>query len=477
MRETAADPPVGAMNQPSMVNSGNGYVVLGGGIGGLVAGLLLKRRDAGSEVTILEGSASLGGAMRGCSRMGEIFDLGTHILQQTGIPEVDSLVEASVHPDDLIRMPSSVGDFAGTFHGDSVRLETPYLDLLHADPVVAGSVVQHVVGGEIHAERRATGDPRSAPVSAVAEAWFGRDAAESFVVPLVGRLFGDRQLLSGFALELANLTRVRAADSGTWMAHSPSPWFRSRIAYPDQRSLPAKFRHARKSLYARNGNSGTFVDGLLRQCVAEGVRIETESRVQQIDLARRLIDVALGGDRRSIGYDRLVSTLGASVTAILLGEETPVEAERIEYRLVHHVLRHEARSEGCYFYDHDRQSPIFRVTNYGAFSGRSDDRRLTTEILGANDVADDRIGELVERRLVAVGLVDDGGFLNRVVDRQRAGFPLPTVETFARYRHSARKVATLEDGRFVVGGVGSSGTAFFQNEIVRDLYRRIDQLG
>lgn len=476
MRETAADSPVGAMNQPNMVTSGDGYVVLGGGVGGLVAGLLLKRRDAGADVTILEGSESLGGAMRGCSRMGEIFDLGTHIPQQTGIPEVDSLVEASVQPDDLIRMPSSVGDFAGTFHGDSVRLDTPYLDLLHADPVAAGSVVEHVVGGEVHSERRATGDPRSAPVGSVAEAWFGRGAAESFVMPLVGRLFGDRQLLSGFALELANLTRVRAADAGTWMAHSPSPWFRSRIAYPDQRSLPEQFRHSRKSLYARNGNSGTFVDGLLRQCIAEGIKIETECRVQRIDLARRLIDVALGGDRQSIGYDRLVSTLGPSVTAILLGEEAPQGAERIEYRLVHHVLRHVVRSEGCYFYDHDDRSPIFRVTNYGAFSGRSDDRRLTTEVLGRDEVPDDRLAALVERRLTAVGLVEEGGFLDRVVDRQGGGFPLPTVRTFEHFEKSARTVAVVEDDRFVVGGVGSSGTAFFQNEVIRDLHRRLARL-
>jgi len=134
------------------------------------------------------------------------------------------------------------------------------------------------------------------------------------------------------------------------------------------------------------------------------------------------------------------------------------------------------RSDGCYFYDHDDRSPIFRVTNYGAFSGRSDDRRLTTEVLGRDEVPDDRLAALVERRLTAVGLVEEGGFLDRVVDRQGGGFPLPTVRTFEHFEKSARTVAVVEDDRFVVGGVGSSGSAFFQNEVIRDLHRRLARL-
>jgi len=448
-------------------------LVLGGGLGGLVAALRLKQIRPQSEVVLIESSSNLGGALRGCTAMGADFDLGTHIPQQTGIPAIDGLLEQSVPEDLLRRMPSRIGDRSGTMNGANLCVESGFPDLLGSNPSIAGEVVAHVLAGVKVSESTAI---RGTPVRDVAERWFGPRATRESVLPLVAKLFGPIDGLSGFALELANLTRVRAADEPTWMAHRHDSAFRGRIAFPDQARLPVEYSHSRMSLYPLRGGSGAFVAGLVGLCNEAGVRILNGHRVVALDPESRRVDLSTGPERVTLAYRSLLSTLGPLLTIQLLRGEAMPGSDRVRYRLVHHLADPAPTPDACYLYDHELASPIFRVTCYRAFSGMPDDVRLTTEVLGRDDIPDVALASTIERRLIEAGVLRVGSTVRSEVMGVRGGFPVPSVETFRNYAAAADALRRYEGPELVVTGVGSDGSAFFQGEVLRHVHASLNRL-
>ena len=79
------------------------YVIVGAGIGGLIAAWRILVGDPKASITIIERNTYPGGLLAGIEYPnGLYFDIGTHIFQETGITEVDSFIQDAVPPEDLI---------------------------------------------------------------------------------------------------------------------------------------------------------------------------------------------------------------------------------------------------------------------------------------------------------------------------------------------------------------------------------------
>ncbi len=448
-------------------------VVLGGGIAGLIAGLLAQEQNPRGSVLLIEGARHLGGAMAGCRAMGDEFDLGTHIPQETGVSRIDRLFHRAVRVDGLQILPSQVGDRAGTTMHGEVFTDTSYPDLLRCDPFLAENIVAHVLESiqtNPSAPERAI---RSATVKSVATEWYGHKATALWILPMLQHRFGDTAALSGFALELCNFTRLRAATETTWLRYSDSAWFRQRIAFPQQQQLPVRYKHQRFSMYPNRGSSATFIRGFEKLSREKQIQITLNTRVKRVDTDKKSIEISSGQRSTYVRFRRLISTLGPTSTLPLLQGLQPPPIERVNSRIVHHLLDKPLKSDLCYMYVLSHDSAVFRITNYGAFSNRKDDVRLTSELIAPTIQSDAEAIRDAELTLHRCGLLKGQSVVQSSVVHAGGGFVNPTVETFNKFAVAARELHTFEDENFIVSGTGALGEACFQNEILLHLNSRI----
>lgn len=442
-------------------------VVLGGGIAGLMAAIFAARDTAKPSVLLVESSNRLGGAMAGSRCMDTDFDLGTHIPQETGIDRIDSLYDEMFEQGVLQKFSSSVGDRGGSLVDGQLFAESSYLDLLNLNPESARTATEHVASHMHDMDSRSVDSIRLARADEISTSWYGPATTADWILPELSRLYGSNRDLSGFALEISNLTRLRAADKPTWQAFSSSRWFRQRIAYPSF-ELPKEFHHERMSLYPRCGSSYSFVQGFVKLCQQDGVQLSLNSRVLEVDMKNKEVRVLIEDDEIRVRYGKLISTLGPIETLKLVGESSAFKIQRINTRLVHHLLDSPIESDLCYIYERSRTSQVFRITNYSAFSGRARDCRLTTEIVSPALIGHQSALEMAIRSLK--GLLPNGvRLLKSCVVDYVSGFPLPDLSLFKNAKLASDYFEQNRSHDVIVSGVGAGGTAYFQNEILQHL--------
>ena len=111
-------------------------VVVGGGISGLCACRLLTNHH--DKVILVEKEQVLGGLLKSqTNNMGHVFDLGTHFISGTTIPELNDLLFADLDLDKCHEFVQSmpVGSyFDGTLFSDSdcINIRTQFVHCLSA---------------------------------------------------------------------------------------------------------------------------------------------------------------------------------------------------------------------------------------------------------------------------------------------------------------------------------------------------------
>lgn len=433
------------------------HVVIGGGIGGLVAAWSLRRRFPGAPIIVLEQAPHLGGLLAGTRypEAGLGFDQGTHIFQETGDAEIDAFIRSAIPPEALVLL---AGDYAGAVFRARLQPNSHFPDLRHLGPAGAPlreSLVHHAAGAAFSAEFG-----RAEALADVARRRFGPAYAETFVLPVLGAMFRtEPDRLAAFALLLPGLTRAVTLDAAEWEKAVQVPALRAILGYPEQRELPAAFRHGRRSFYTRGVGSAGVVHALAAALARDGVSIRPDSAITAPDLDAESIFVATGviGAARLLGVE--MNDLGLSPPLL--------------HRLVHVVLEHPADSDLQYFYGLDAANVFYRVTNYRAFSGDADDRRLSIEVLERADLSDGQLPDLALGQLHALGFLRSARRTFARVERLPKGFPRPTTDNLRGLARLQERVRERLPAHIRVGGAGVGEGLFFTNEILVHAHRTI----
>jgi protoporphyrinogen oxidase len=450
-------------------------IVVGGSLPAIVGALLVKKRNPEMVVALVEGASSLGGNLLGVDVMGDHFENGTHILQEIGDAEVDAIIESAVDKEHLVQLDSSVGDIAGTVKDGKVWELTGYPDVLGQDSLLASRIMRHIAdlkNSNIGIAKEKV-NVRTLDFESAAVERFGVHATNHVLLPIVQRLFGRTEDLSGFAMELCNLTRLRLVDESTWKDDIPRLGLRDTVAYPNQRSLPLIYKHNKKSLYSSHRGAIDFVDGLAEICRALSVDVALNTKVLKIDLARKSAVLETDGIKKAANFRHLLSCVGVTATNVLIDGARPKDRRRLKYRIVHLVLKSPMNSDMCYLYSHDVDSVMFRVTNYRAFSKRNGDTRVTVEVIGADHLPDEFLVKEIEQELIRSQLIEEGSIKESICLNNLYGYPIPTVETFQQFELDDLRLRQYEQSGLVTCGLGVTGGLFFQNEILIDVVSKV----
>ncbi len=453
-------------------------LIVGGGLAGIIAAKAIKSNNPEAQITIIEKSKELGGLLKGKFYQEEslYFDFGTHIFQETGIAEIDNWLLKSVPSDELIHFDIGFGDISGSIFNGAVQQNSHFPDirLLPDYKILHADITSHLKSSSFDTEI-----DRLKPVNDFGRRRFGVKYFSLVLKPILEQMYkANVEDLATFALLLPGLTRVIMDDLPEWTRDSENENYRNLISVPDQRKLPAKYRHRRRSFYSKSNGSRDFINGLEQRLSSEGVSIQTSSSISKIDLEKGILESEmLNGEIYSYDYDNIIFATGAIGASHLLGVDlAPFNFDRpLPHSIVNIQLQNSSESDLCYLYSLDNEFDFYRLTNYKAITGREDDKRITIEVLGKEKLEAGDV-KLILSKLREIEFISTDHYDFVDIMNLGYGFPSPTVRNMHALSSLADHISKLLPSNAILGGVGSSSGLFFQNEIVVDMYNKVKSL-
>jgi protoporphyrinogen oxidase len=461
-------------------------LVVGGGIAGLTAAWLLRRKYPSARVALVERSAHLGGLLTtyDYGRFGR-FDCGMHWITVTGVKDIDDLYLNLLPKRDWVFLEGSRRDLSGLFYSGKLQQNTQFPDLrgFGRERYLAclGDFFANLNQPEIARENSLLGHARTR---------FGRLIADTVIEPIATKVHGiGADLLDPMARHLPLLDRVVLFDEKIFLDLMASSELRERLAFPEQRRLPLSYSSGRHSYYPRRYGIGRVINALADRLRESGVELLTNTRVCGLDQCKSHINRVeiehTAGERRVLEpVQRLVWTGDAFPLAGLLGLPPPQRpAPNRRTVIVSMLLSAPPRMGDLYcFFCADAPHSTYRVTNFSAFcpeAPRAECHPISVELLvnRADSRDQNEYAEQAVREILAFGLI--GSPADVVFARAESlgsGFP-------SMARDSIRSVETVRDAldgmkvdNLTCGGILAKKDQFFQHDVLIDLHQKIDGL-
>jgi 2-polyprenyl-6-methoxyphenol hydroxylase-like FAD-dependent oxidoreductase len=358
-----------AMIAKTMTTSQNPILIVGAGMSGLLAALLVKKRRPGADVIVVERAAAAGGDYQGLDLAGfGHCDRAMRVIYETGFPEFDSLLHGLLPENEWHILPGNRKDVVGLYWRGALQTNCQYIDLRRLPAAERDRCEREIL--ERAARRRST---------AIAE-----DAASHLAArlgPLAGRHLGRAlQKLYGASADALHasatfhpaMNRVLLYDEERMRPLLANEALRAVIAWPDQLTFPLSRQPAQAGLYPRRFGMSGVIAAAVAQLRDRGVRFLFNRRVVSMSLDGTAVRAATLDNGMVIDAPALVigaNGLHASL-ALLRGEPgpPPTGPQPPRHWMVFFRTPVPPRMGHVYhFFCYDERYRTFRVTNYAGY--------------------------------------------------------------------------------------------------------------
>lgn len=461
---------------PAMYTKGNrmDFVIIGAGVAGLITAKILLSKNKNANIKIVERGCSAGGLLYGkLYENGVYFDHGTHIFQETGITELDSMMKNAIGSSNIIEYDYGFGDIAGAVYNGILQENSHFPDLRKCKEI---QKIQAELDDIRSRKSKFLNIEKHLSLSDISNSRFGHTATNKIIKPIMKNMYGrDPSELSGLALQLPGITRILVDNFDTWKRKAQDHSYRAIIGVPEQTELPKEFQHGRKSFYSKTFGSRSVINGLVEQLQDQGVEFHFSSEVKFLSLSP--LEFCIENENTNIKIDKcshLIITSGVISAAQMLGKD--IRSYNLSKpdptRLMDIVLNEQTKSDLCFFYNYDSDARWYRVTNYSAFSQIDSDRRISVEVIGSEDLTDEQLLDDTLRHLAQIGFLEDTSYSYMNIRKPPGGFPTPSVTNMHALTGIYTDLMQLLPDTVSLSGIGTANNAFFQNEILVDIYNR-----
>jgi len=434
-------------------------VVVGGGIAGIFAALLLSNQ--GKKVKLIEKADEIGGLLRSENLFEDdmYFDYGTHLLKETGVAEIDKMLYGGL--DAAVLRPVKVGVYQEELHESngfindfslSERERSRGLDELRASE-----------------ERSEHADSLQTQLLQL----FGSTYFKHLFKPAIEKLFYTTpERLVPDAHHLFGLSRIIVSDPITTKKLKTEPHLDQILACHSYNDLISNTQ----VLYPSRGGAGGWIDSLRDKLIEAGVDILCDCSIEAIDIKNSRV-TNMVTDQGNFAIDGLIWTIPPFMLLNLLA--LPIAKTKpptlLSSAIFHFVIDEDYLTDLHYLQCYNPDMKSFRVTLYNNYNPRNDGKYLVTSevLLNSPDIDMKTLGEKIFSELIAMQLISESAnclYKNHTL--QVNGFPVPTKEFV---ENSERQNALAESGGANIRIFGrGNGRTWFMNDILGDIYQTLN---
>ncbi|MCG7563610.1 NAD(P)-binding protein [Pseudoalteromonas sp. McH1-42] len=448
----------------------NQAVVVGGGICGMVAAVLLKQRF--EQVVLIEQADTVGGLF--CSvkdSSGAAYDMGSHIPNATGVAELDDILFADANTDSWHKIARLC---SGNYFEGSWDLNSPFPDASKLPQDIyqkgCGELINH------------TDLPESGLIYEYCANSLGIVFTESIVVPILRKLYGQDAPLKSLTMAagLFGFTRILALPADVAATLKQLPAFDAKLGY--QRESDFQQRKEQDNLsevtyyYPTTGEGiGYWVTQLQKRVEQAGVEIITSERVAKIvHQSNKVTSLTLANSERTLACDFLFWSAPPFIALGAMGL-TPARGQvTLRTALIFHLNFDLPLldNKSHYLWVWDANSAIFRLTLYPNLTGQNQHHHLSAEILCSPDEVESFSESEIIEQLKSMGIVDPQAQCvsgqTQVINNT---FPVPTTEFQAVNQQNYETLTGCVDNVVVSGRF--SGKCWRQAEVLVEAYESI----
>ena len=450
------------------------FIIVGGGISGIISALYVRKHYPDYSIEILESSNKLGGGLRGHFYNKSLyFDSGTHIFQETGIEQIDSLIRDAIPAQELVYFERGKGDFVGSIFNRKLQYETHYPDVSEQIDYV-DSVMGHLRSLDYESIQTKV----DLPLDSECVQRFGQRYAER-LLRIIEQLYKYpfEELLS-YYIYLPGLNRVKCYDITDWKNYEKSENFRKIVAHPDQYNLPENYNHSRRSYYSKILGTLNFILGLEQILKQEGIQIRYNSRVTDIDPRTKKITFSKNGNYRTLSYDKLLIASGVFSAKSILIPDCKIQFDPpLDSLLIHLKLYQKPISKSFYIYNYDHDLNFYRITNYGVFSEQKGDTRISIECFNVHEADRDNFLQKVLSYLKEIGFLESVDYTDVFFEETKRGFPILTKNNLSQIIKIREQLHKYQNESFQIIGFGvGENYSFLQNHALTNGIKIIEKM-
>lgn len=386
------------------------------------------------KMVIIDKAKEVGGLYRSFKYdNGVDFDYGVHMYTETTNQVIDQLFIDILGEDAWEYCSGLRRDLSGTFYDEKLQQHTPFVDLRALPEAKKEEYIESL--------RASAGNDINPNVYKTAKdfltAKFGPLLYEEVFKPiLVSHYRKDPAELDPMATHVIPVGRVVLHDEEEVEKFMGDETLRTRIAFPDQFSLPPCYLRPGRLIYPKEYGMYKVVDKLVFDLESYGVEFLVETGVDSMKVeAKKCTELVVSTDRdEKICFNNIAKLFwngGYPVLGRYLGLETQTQKPEFIRAAFVNMLLDKAPNVGelYYLYNFKPDSHIFRLVNYFNYCPASvtDKGYPICASTWLHDYEGD-VGELVLKELRETGIITDHKVNFMKIEAVERGFPNLTVD-------------------------------------------------
>ena len=439
-------------------------IVVGGGIAGILASILLKKTNPEHTVYLIESEPECGGLLRSIkSDKGTEFDYGTHILGETGIRELDELLTAGMNQQDWYCLPKlKPGNVVnGHFH--------KYSQLLYAKALPEDKLAKATY--ELLSADFEQGETAS-NLAEYCTTVYGKTFTDELLAPLMHKLMSvPAEQLHKSAHCLFGYDRIIIGPAQMMRELKKSEHLDSILGFESYDEGVSSLNN----YYPKHGKGiGLWVDNLVNQAKSLGVEVLTGTAINQMHVSDGKITQISTAQGQHLNCDQLIWTI--PLFPLIKFSEldfTPQYRPIIrKMRLHHFVFDRPFATHNFHVYCNQPEMESFRITlypNIAAEGEQNGEHRCTVEVLSEREDDIEVMEASILNELKQMGVVEQqANVTEQFTTLISNGFPVYTNEFVNELKRQRDCITGQLDNVLLLGK--ASANSFFMADVLAEVF-------